>query len=147
MSNEIRVTSTLRITKAGPPSVQYNGMGPNSFTADFGGNKGPVPGAINVTVYGTDINLSELVVPAWTEVANQGSTTIDIGIWDSTLGNFYPFMKLLPGWKFTFCLSDQLHQYSGPPGTGTGPHTDVVKVHARSRGPGNGILYFGAFET
>jgi hypothetical protein len=148
MSNEASIQVGLRISKNDANGVlTYASIGPNGFTANVTGTKGPVPGAITASIYGTDVDFSQLTVPSWCEVYCMGPRYgFDLGIFDPNPGRFYPMMTLYPGEKTVFRISDLLGEYPGGSGSGTGTiDSDAVRIRARGRG-GAALAYIGAFE-
>lgn len=114
MSNEATINAGLQI-KVG--EIDYQSR-PTSFKGNVTGAKGPVPGAITVTIAGTDIDFSQLVLPGYCRIQNLDTTNVvHYGIWDPTIQRFYPLGELLPGETYPLRLSRYL---SDAFGTGTG---------------------------
>lgn len=129
MSREVNVVCSLQVNK-GNLSYQSN---PPNFTADMAGAKGPTPGAITVSVEGTDVNLSQLTTPGWCRLWNLDATNfVTYGIWDPEAELFYPFGELEPGKGAVLKLSRFLFQEYGT-GAGTeGPDTNQFRMRANS---------------
>lgn len=124
MSNEIRVHAGLTIQKRNSSTnailLEYQSR-PSAITVDMDGQKGPTPGAINVSREGTTVTFSELGTPGWVRLMNIDSTySVEWGIWNPTQTEFYPVGELLPGEIAVFRLSPNLREEYSAPGTATG---------------------------
>lgn len=143
MANEATVRSALQIRSG---NLNYSSL-PASFTADVGTAKGPTPGAVAISPYGTDIDLSQLTAPGLCRVMNlDSSVNIDLGIWDPEALKFYPLMTLLPGETYVIRLaSDLAAEFGTGTGTGsTGPDTNTLRARAQAR---EAVLLVEAFES
>ena len=133
MSNEARIRSSLTIRKGTTPlQLEYSSK-PTTFLADVAGVKGPSPGAISVSVYGTDVDLSELEVPGLCRLMNlDAKNYVEYGIWDPEVDMFYPLGEVLPGESYVIRLSRNLREeYGTGTGTGTiGPSTNRLRLVA-----------------
>jgi hypothetical protein len=124
MSDEATFRSELNILK---DNLNYR-SNPNDFRADVAIGKGPVPGAFTASVTGTDVDFSELMLPALCRIMNLDVTNfIEYGIWDGA--NFDPLGEVLPGEAYILRLSRNLRfEY----GAGTGTVGVVNKLRVRS---------------
>jgi len=134
MSNEATVQSSLRISKG---NLKYQSQ-PSQFQADVSVGNGPTPGAVTVSKFGTDINLSQLAAPGLCRLMNLDATNyVEWGAYDldSPLGQFTPVGELLPGESIVIRLSrflgKQLGTGSGTPSIDTGI-TLRLKAHGAS---------------
>ena len=143
MSNEIRINSTLTVQK---DNLKYQST-IRGFTADMTGQKGPTPGAIAVSVSGTDVDLSQLTTPGVCEISNIGETyQFDVGVYEPATGIYYPLLEVLPGESYIIRLSRHVQeQYEGSI-EGTSSATPNNTVRLRSFG-GAGVAFIGAFEA
>lgn len=121
MSDEANIQISLQITKSDDTGIVNYRSYPTQFTADVNGSLGPTPGAFIASIYGTDVDLSQLTTPGLCKVSNQDSTNfVSYGICDPETDKFYPLGEILPGEFFLLRLSRNLaHEYAGA-GTGTG---------------------------
>lgn len=148
MANEITVTSSLFIQKRSDDGtetlVEYQSR-PTAFQADMEGAKGPTPGAIAVSRFGTDISLAELDHPGFCRFRNlDDANPIEIGIYNTDQSEFYPFLRLLPGESYVLRLSPNVNrEYAG---TGTGTTSEVNTFRAISENA-DGVLLVEAFEV
>lgn len=129
MADEARVTSSLYIRKGTDPvQLEYQSR-PSAFTADVAGTKGPVPGAIEVTLAGVDVDLSELTTPGLCRIANQDdANTFEYGVWDPEGNTFFPLGEVGPGESYVIKLS-RLLQWELGTGIGTsGPETNRLRL-------------------
>lgn len=134
MSGEAKIHVSLQITKADAAgNVNYRSY-PTQFDADVDGALGPTPGAILASIYGTDVDLSQLTVPGICRLSNQDSDNfVTYGIYDPEADKFYPLGELLPGEFYILRLSRDLGWESTGSGTGTGttgPQTNRLRVQA-----------------
>ena len=97
MANEAEIRHFIRVSK---DNLEW--QSPNtSFQADIATGKGPIPGAITVTVAGTNLDFSQFSTPGFVRVANLDSTNyVEIGIYALTV--FYPVIELLAGESYVF---------------------------------------------
>lgn len=124
MSNEATVRSYLRI-KVGNVDYRSNS---NEFRANVSDGKGPSPGAVTVSVTGTDIDFSELTTPALCRLTNQDATNfVEYGMWDGV--DFLPLGEILPGESYVIRLSRNLGSTYGA-GTGTTGSSKTFRVRA-----------------
>lgn len=121
MSKEANVMSSLQINKDDTAGkVSYLSM-PSSFQADVTGAKGPCVGAVDVSVYGTEIDLSQLTIPGFARFYNQDPTNyVTYGIRDPETDVFFPQGEILPGESYVMRLSRAIGQVWQGSGTGTG---------------------------
>jgi len=129
MADEAQVRSSLQIRKG---NMEYRSE-PTVFNADVSGTKGPVPGAISVSVVGVDVDFLELTTPALCRLMNIDSTNfVTYGIWDPEGNTFFPLGEILPGETYVLRLSRGLHQELGT-GSGTiGPDTNRLRFRANT---------------
>lgn len=139
MSNEARITSSLYILK---DNIDYQSR-PVTFLADVDGSKGPTPGCVAVSVWGTLIDLSQLVQPGLCRIQNlDDSDIIDAGIWDGT--SFYPMLEFLPGNSFVMRLSRDIGEESGMGSSTSTTGRGTNRLMLKARGGGSGNLYANA---
>lgn len=132
MSGEAQVRASLQILKKTGEVEQINYQSkPTVFKADVAGTKGPSPGAVTVTVEGTDVDFGELTTPALCRIQNQDATNfLEYGVWDPEGDTFYPLGEILPGESYVLRLSRYLQQEFGT-GTGTtGAETNRLRLRA-----------------
>ena len=146
MSDEARVQSSLSILKQSSTVVQIDYQSrPTTFTVDVAGAKGPVPGSIDVSVAGTDVDFGELTQPSLCQIHNQDATNfVEFGIWDPEGSVFYPLGEVGPGETYTLKLSRNL-QEQFQTGTGTtGADTNRLRIKADTAAC---HVFVGAFEV
>ena len=115
MANEAQVRISLQILK---DAMDYRSQ-PTVFHADVSGTKGPSPGAITVNPGGTDVDLSELILPGLCRIKNLDlNHFLEYGIFDPESGVFFPLGEILPKEFYVIRLSRNLFQEFGT-GTGT----------------------------
>jgi len=121
MSGEATLQISLQIDKDDATgNVKYRSY-PTQFNADVDGAMGPVTGAFAVSIYGTDVDLSEVTVPGLCRITNQDPTNfVAYGIRDPETDKFYPLGELLPGEFYVLRLSRELGWEFAGSGTGTG---------------------------
>lgn len=143
MANEATILSSLQIVKN---NLNYRSS-PTAFRATVTGEKGPVPGAISVSPYGTNIDLSQLDNPSLCRVYNLSTTTIvTYGINDPELGIFFPFGEILPGESYVLRLSRFLQEETGT-GSATGTTTaETNRLRFRAEGVSDVNVVIEAFE-
>lgn len=118
MTNEIRAQVSLQI-KAGNLNYQSR---PTAFTADLNtvDPAGPTPGSVLISVWGTDVNLSQLTTyggMCW--LTNTDPTNyVTWGKYIASIGKFVPFGEILPGECFLIRLSRRFNEEQ----TGTGTY-------------------------
>lgn len=96
MADEARISITFQVKKGNLDYVSR----PNAYTADVSVGRGPVPGAVDVTTSGTEVELPGLLAPGLVWVQNLDSTNaVEWGVWDGA--NFRRVGRLLAG---EFCL-------------------------------------------
>jgi hypothetical protein len=133
VANTATVRVSLRIDS--DDFQPYHQSQPTAFQADIGTVMGPTPGAISVSLSGTDVDLSQLAVPGLCTLTNLDSTNyVTYGVLDPTTGYFYPFGELLPGEVNLVRLSRQFGEEFV--GTVTGTGTDAINnvLHLRANG-------------
>jgi hypothetical protein len=132
MSDEARIRVSLEITNGNLNHRSY----PTDYNADVSGQKGPTPGAIGVTIYGTVVDFSELTTPGFCRLSNQSDTeTVDYGMYDPETDKFYPLGEIPPGEFYLVRFSSLMGgEYPGA-GTGTGtsgPITNNFMIRSRT---------------
>ena len=118
---QVRSSMSIRIG-TNPVQLDHRSQ-PMVFNIDVVGIKGPSPGAILVSVTGTDVDLSELVVPGLCRFMNlDDDNFFEYGIFDPDTSTFYPLGEVGPGHFYVLHLSRNLAwQYGTGTGTGTSP--------------------------
>lgn len=120
MSDEAKLIMSVQIDRTSGGTLHYRSY-PNDFTMDVAGSKGPTPGAIEVSIYGTDVDLSELTTPGIVRISNQDDTNfVTWGIADPDTDKFYPVGEIGPGKFWQFQFSRYLGGEYAASGTGTG---------------------------
>lgn len=148
MAGEARISASLNINKRSGSLdlINYRSPGPQAYQVDVTGTKGPVPGAVTVSVLGTDIDFSELTTPGLVAIKNlDGTNWVEFGPYDPELDKFYPIFKVGPGRVHVGEFSPNM--FEEYPGTGTG--TDGASSN-RLRFRANGspvVVSVEAFET
>lgn len=127
MANEAIIRTSLQITKG---NLEYRSQ-PTLFYADVAGTKGPVPGCIEVSTVGTNVDFGELTQPALCRIHNlDASNFVEYGVWDPEGSTFYPLGELLAGDTYVLRLSRNLQEEYGT-GTGTtGADTNRLRFKA-----------------
>lgn len=121
MANEAQVRSSITIRK----DDLYYVSQPQQFNVDVSEARGPTPGTILATIYGTDVDISLLTVPGLCRIQNLDATNwIEYGIRDPETNKFYPLGEVGPGESYPMKLSRNIEwEYAGS-GTGTGTSGD-----------------------
>jgi len=126
---DVTITASMYIKKE---KLEYQSK-PTAFTGSIATSnpKGPVPGAIQVTLEGVSIDLSELTTPGYCRIINLDDTNfLEYGIWDPEGATFYPLGEVLAGESYPLRLSRNLQQEYGT-GTGTtGANTNRLRLKA-----------------
>lgn len=129
MANEGRIGASLQIKNASG-SLDFKAQ-IVAQTPDVAGSKGPVPGAITVSMAGTDIDFGELTTPALCHIRNLDPTNfVEYGIWDPEGNTFYPLGELLPAQSTVLRLSRNLQEEFGTGSGTTGPNTNRLRFKA-----------------
>lgn len=127
MANEITISCGMSFKKG---STVYRSQ-PTSFRADMDGNKGPSPGAITASVFGTSVAFTELSTPGWCRLQNLDAVNfVQYGIYDTGGAVFYPLGELLPGEITILRLSRNLGESYAS--TGTGTSAAVNRLHFKA---------------
>jgi hypothetical protein len=146
MANEATVRNGLSITNV--TTAKFNYRSPQQgFSADVSGVIGPTPGGLTVSLSGTDIDLSKLTaLGGLVEIINYDLTNrVEIGIYETATGTFYPFLELLAGESTVTRLSrNATEQFDGTV-TGTGTFAENNTIRAKAYGAAVSI-FFGAFD-
>ena len=105
--------------------------GKTTFTADVTGIKGPTPGALAVSVTGTNVDLSQLTTPGWCKITNLSTVNfVEWGIYDPETTKFYPVGEI-PAGKWTVFKFSRNFAWEYGVGTGTsGAETNVLRLRA-----------------
>jgi hypothetical protein len=146
MADEARISAGLNVRKVvnGVTLLEYQSR-PAAFTADVAGTKGPVPGAIAISRFGTDINLGELVNPGLCRIMNlDDENAMRVGIYNTDQAEFYPFLKLLPGESFVIRLDPDVNEEYAGTGTGTTGEANTLRAIAENE---TSNLLVEAFEA
>lgn len=129
MPNEASIRTSLQILKG---KLDYQSR-PTTFTTniDAANPSGPSPGAITISVLGTDVDLSELNNPSLCRIQNLDATNfLEYGIWDPESSTFYPLGECLKGESYVLRLSRNIQEEFGT-GTGTtGADTNRLRLKA-----------------
>lgn len=113
MADEVQVQSTVQIKKN---NVNYRNT-TTAFKDDITGTeKGPVPGAITATTAGNDVDLSQLTVPGYCVITNQGNQIVHYGLHDGS--NFFPIGMVRPGKLNVISFSSLFGNVLADTGTG-----------------------------
>lgn len=151
MADELRITSSMQIAWGETPRVVYRSPS-QSYTADISGRKGPSPGAVTISVIGTDIDFSQLTLPGPCEFINledpddTSNSYVEFGIYDPEADRFHPLFELAPGEHTNFRFSRNfLEEYEG---TDTGTSSNITNNRFRAKAYGdNAEVSINAFET
>lgn len=128
MASEATIRTSLQIRKG---NLTYQSQ-PTAFIADVAGTKGPVPGAISVSVPGIDVDLSELTTPGLCRIQNLDSTNyVTYGKYDTDSNRFHPLGEILPGETYVLRLSRYLNDEFIGTGTGT-PAGSNSRLHLKA---------------
>lgn len=142
MADEYRLTLSLFL-KSGLLQYQSN---PTAFTFDQEGQaKGPVPGAITVDTFGTDVDLSELTNPGAILLQNlDANNYVEWGIYEDANNLFLPLGELPPGGPpaFFYLSRNAFEDYAGT-GTGTTGPLNTLRLKANTA---SCIVMVSAFE-
>lgn len=123
MANEATIQHSIVISK---DNLKFR-PAPVNFRSNVSGTKGPVPGAVRVSVLGTDIDFSELTTPGIVRITNISLLYfVEFGVYNGS--TFFPVGELLPGESYIFRFSRYLNQ--GYVGTGTG--TDSFRIRGQA---------------
>lgn len=129
MADEAQVRASLQV-RVGNLFYQSN---PSAFNADVSTAKGPTPGAVTVTTYGTDISLAELTTPGLCRIMNIDDTNyVEVGVYDPETDVFYPFIELLPGESYVVRLTRNFGEEYAGTGTGTTSATNRLRAKANT---------------
>lgn len=158
MSDEIRVSSTLTVTKrASDGTVLIQRTLTKGFTDDMAGAFGPAPGSVLAETAengGTLVNFGSFTRPTWVWLENQGpvdgsaiqdSDHVTFGIWNAQDTSFHPIGELAPGEGVVIKLSRDIQEVYQGPGSGTAGAGETARLmliaYARAQN-----FYVGAFE-
>lgn len=142
MADEVQVRSSLFIKKS---NLQYQSPKTAYKTdMDAATPKGPTPGAITVTTYGTDVSLAELTEPGWCEIINLDTTNyVEVGVYDPETDVFTPHDELGPGESYVRKLSRNFREEYDGTGTGTTSATNRLRIKANTA---SCVVIVNAFE-
>ena len=133
MANEVRVRSSLTVTRNDSVGKINYASRPGSFAGNITGANGPNPGSFNVTVEGVDVDLSELTTPGYARISNLDTNNFfEYGIWDGS--SFYPLGEVLPGESYVLRFSRNLTKefFTGTGTTGEAINTFRCKADTAS---------------
>lgn len=125
MANEVNVTARMEITSG----VNKYRMSRDNFISSLVGTyNGPTPGAISVSVAGTDVSLAQLTTPGFCVITNLDLTNfVSVGTWGDS--EFIPLIEVGPGEFAMFKLSRNLGKSYGV-GTGTTDSGATLRLKA-----------------
>jgi len=130
MADEARIQNSLFLKTGG---LEYQSR-PTAFTLDVSTGAGPTPGLINVSVSGTDLDLSQLTTPGLAVFQNLDLTNyVTLGPYEPDTDFFYPFIELPPaetneGKPFVMLLSRFLKRELTGTGTLVGYNSTIRLV-------------------
>lgn len=115
---------------------------PTAFNADVSVARGPTPGELNVSKFGTDVDLSLFTVPGLVWMQNMDTVNfVEYGVWNGSL--FFPLGELLPGEFFALRLSRNIGKdYTN---TGTGITGTINKLRLKAN-TANSLVRVEVFE-
>lgn len=147
MADEIQVTSSLLIRKLTSDGtavqLEYQSR-PSAFRDDMTGAVGPSPGAIAVSRYGTNIDLSQLAHPGWCRFMNLNEANpIKVGVYNTDQSEFYPFLRLKAGQSVVVPLDPDINDEYAATGTGTTGELNTLRAISENA---DGVLLVEAFE-
>lgn len=133
MADEARVVNTLQINNL---SLKWRTPSPG-FSADVSGTFGPTPGAVTVSVSGTDIDFSKLTTPGLCEITNledpaTATNYVTLGVYDPTYDVFTPVDEIHPGETWTRRWSRFVARESTGTGTGPGAYNNTIQLRSSS---------------
>lgn len=129
MADEAVLRTSLAIRKG---NVDYSSK-PAGFSADVTGEKGPTPGAVAVTTYGTDISLSQLTTPGFVRLMNLDATNyVEYGIYYTAGNKFLPLGEIGPGESYVLKFSRNLFEDYAGTGTGTSADVNTFRIKANT---------------
>ena len=133
MANEIQVSLSINATKG---NGQYQNL-PKTFVVDMEGTFfGPSPGALQVSISGTDINLSQFGTPGICFINNMDETyAVRGGIYDVTNDTFYPLFRVSPGGIAYFEMDRSATEESTGTGTLSGGYNSTFQLRAEGGSP------------
>lgn len=143
MASEANVRSSLII--AIPANNLKYQSNPTDFQENVSVANGPSPGAVSVSVTGTNIDLSQLSHPGLCYVQNLEDASVapnnfvTLGVYDGA--SFFPLIEVRPGKGYVFRLSRYLNEEFI--GTGTNSDANQLRAVANERAC---ILKFEAFD-
>lgn len=126
MSNEATIRSSIDIQHT---TLKYRSY-PTDFQLTVSTEKGPMVGAIQATLAGTSVGLTEVTTPGLMRVRNLDATNyVTLGIWDGL--EFHPFMEVGPGEHYVIKLPRELTETYGT-GTGTIGIGEALQIKANT---------------
>jgi hypothetical protein len=146
MADEAQVRASLQVI-VGNTNYRSN---PTTFNADVSTIGGPAPGTIKATTNGTEVDFTGgsggggvVDNPSLCVIRNLGPSdgttgvdnidVVDVGIYDTGTGKFFPLIELATGESYVVRLSRNLGEELGT-GTGTGtsgPDTNTMMLKAQ----------------
>jgi hypothetical protein len=132
MANEISMQYSMQVAKG-----NLNDYKLFRYSANMAGTpKGPIPGALTVSVHGTDIIFSGLVQPGICRLTNIDATNfVTVGVFDKTAsaaypnGHFLPLAEILPGESYPMRITRKLTKDVGS-GTGSVAGISTMRIMA-----------------
>lgn len=132
MANEAMIRGSLQVAAGNLSYQSPRSIG--AFQADMSTGEdqgGPTPGAILVSVEGTDVDLSQLTTPGLCIIQNLDPTNfVTLGIWDTEAELLFPLLEFMPGEGFPVRLSRYLQTEFIGTGTGTSDYTNQLRLKA-----------------
>ncbi len=147
MADEVTVRPLLTV-RGFVPYQSY----PQSFQDDLVVQKGPTPGAIDVSLSGTDVDLSQLTLPGHCFLYNaedpdtSGNSYVEYGIYDPQVNVFYPFGELAPGQAAVFKFSRNFREEWASIGTATGTASENNRFRMKAYGA-RAVVRVDAFDA
>lgn len=126
MSREATIRVSLQVKANDVDGVLDFQSTPTGYSENVTARKGPTPGAFTVSVYGTDVDLSQLDMPYCCWMMNQDKVNfITFGIKDYDTDRFYPLGELPPAGKPIY-LPLSRYLLRALSGTGSGTSTPAL---------------------
>lgn len=137
MANEAQFSFTLNVNKRDADTGVQRIASPSQFgfSLTVDGNSGPYVGTVLATTGGTFVSLAGVGTPGLAVFHNQStSEKVYVGTYDTTTGQFTPFLRLKPGMALPVYLPETLRDFSGTAaGTASvGSNLLMVKAHDAS---------------
>lgn len=152
MSQEVTVRSLLQVRIVDPTTniltLQYQ-SNPSQFLGNLSTAKGPIPGSVNVTPNGTDVDLSKLSRPGYVRFMNQDANNyVDVGLYVLATGTFFPLFEIQPGESYVMRFSRNLFEEVVGATTGTAAGTPYSSLRIRATNAHSSVnVLVEAFES